>query len=127
MTRGEIFRRLPAIYRSWSDIKLSPALRHTAGNQRSWREAKTITTVLDHLLTGGTMSAVMVLLGRLNAVTDVATNEGTSWALAQHHEIVESDSVGLLTSRSRANQAQDQRELLRTQGLVRGAGAAVAG
>ena len=59
---------------------------------------------------------------RLHAVTDVATNEGTSWALAQHHEIVLSDAVGLLTARSRANQAQDQRELLRTQGYMRGSG-----
>jgi hypothetical protein len=38
------------------------------------------------------MNSIMVLLGRLNAVTDVATGENTSWALAQHHEIVESDA-----------------------------------
>ena len=120
MTRGEVFKRLPAIYRSWFDIKLSPALKGATGQARSWREAKTITTVLDYLLTGGVMNSIMVLLGRLNAVTDVATSENTSWAMAQHHEIVESDAVGLITSRSRANQAQDQRELLRTQGYVRG-------
>ena len=122
MTRGEIFRRLPAVYRSWFDIKLSPMLRGTAGNQRSWREAKTITTVLDHLLSGSTVASVMVLLGRPHAVTDVATGENTSWAMAQHHEIVESDAVGLIPARSRANQAQDQRELLRAQSFVRGKG-----
>ena len=35
MTRGEIFRRLPAVYTSWFDIRLSPMLRGRAGNQRS--------------------------------------------------------------------------------------------
>ena len=122
ITRGDVFRRLPAVYRSWFDIKMAPVLRGTSGNQRSWREAKTLTTILDHLLTGNVLGSIMTLLGRLHAVTDVATNEGTSWALAQHHEIVPSDAVGLLTARSRANQAQDQRELLRTQGYIRGSG-----
>ena len=122
VTRGDVFRRLPAVYRSWFDIKMAPVLRGTSGNQRSWREAKTLTTILDHLLTGNVLGSIMTLLGRLHAVTDVATNEGTSWALAQHHEIVPSDAVGLLTARSRANQAQDQRELLRTQGYMRGSG-----
>ena len=122
VTRGDVFRRLPAVYRSWFDIKMAPVLRGTSGNQRSWREAKTLTTILDHLLTGNVLGSIMTLLGRLHAVTDVATNEGTSWALAQHHEIVPSDAVGLLTARSRANQAQDQRELLRTQGYIRGSG-----
>ncbi len=77
---------------------------------------------LDHLLAGNVLGSIMTLLGRLHAVTDVATNEGTSWAIAQHHEIVSSDAVRLLTARSRANRAQDQRELLRTQGYSRGSG-----
>jgi hypothetical protein len=42
--------------------------------------------------------------------------------LAQHHEIVASDAAEPIPARSRANQAQDQRELLRTQSFVRGTG-----
>ncbi len=114
--------RLLAAYRCGFDIEMAPVLCGTPGNWRSWREATTLTTILDHLLTGNALGSIMTLLGRLHAVTDVATNEGTSWAIAQLHEIGSSDTVALLTDRSRANQAQDPRELLRTQGYIRGSG-----
>ena len=47
--------------------------------------------------------------------------------MASHHELASTDSIGLVTARSRANQAADQRELLRTQGYVRGAALQTAG
>ncbi len=124
MTYGDIYKLLPSVYTSWFDVKLAPLLRQTSGNQRSFREAKTLTQLMDILLKADILQALMVCLGRLQAVTDVSTVEGTSWQLVSHHEIVTSDAVGLITQRSRANQAADQRELLRTQGSVRGAGQA---
>ena len=74
------------------------------------------------MLGGDNLQALMIALGRLNAVTDVATNEGTPWSVAAHHEIVSSDSVSLITPRARANQAAEQRQTLRTQGYIRARG-----
>ena len=75
---------------------------------------------MDSLLQGDTLPALMIALGRLNALTDVASGDGASWAVAQLHELVSCDSAGLIAPRARANQAQDQRDLLRIQGYVRG-------
>ena len=127
MTRGDIYKKLPAFCTSWYDVKLAPALRAQGGTQRSQREARTLSEIMDILLGGDVLQGLMVGLGRLNAVTDVATSEGVSWAVASHHELASTDSIGLVTARSRANQAADQRELLRTQGYVRGAALQTAG
>ncbi len=79
--------------------------------------------LIDTILGGHSLQALMIALGRLNAVTDVATSEGsTPWNIAAHHEIVSSDSVSLVTPRARANQAAEQRQTLRTQGYIRGTG-----
>ena len=74
------------------------------------------------MLGGHLLQALMIALGRLNAVTDVATNEGTPWSVAAHHKIVSSDAVSLITPKARANQAAEQRQVLRTQGYIRGTG-----
>ena len=120
MSRGDLFKKLPAVYTSWFDLKLAPVLRAASGSQRSWRLARTLCEIIDTLLGGDVMYSLMVALGRLNAVTDVASNDGITWAVAAHHELVVTDAVGLVTRRSRANQAIDQREALKTQGAVRG-------
>ena len=53
--------RLLAAYRCGFDIEMAPVLRGTPGNWRSWREA-TLTTILDHLLTGNVLGSIMTLL-----------------------------------------------------------------
>ena len=122
MTRGEIFKKLPAVYTAWFDVKLAPILRGSSGQKRTWRESKTLVELIDTMLGGDLLQALMIALGRLNAVTDVATNEGTPWSVAAHHEIVSSDAVSPITPRARANQAAEQRQMLRTQGYIRGTG-----
>ena len=126
MTRGDIYKKLPAVYTSWFGVKMAPALDTASGNRRSFREAKAASETLDTLLGGDIVQGIMIQLGRLTAVTDVATNENVTWATAAHHEIVSSDSIGLITARGRSNQANDQRELMRLNGYVRGTGLSAA-
>ena len=78
VTRRDVFRWLPAACRNWFDIKMAPVLRGTPGNQRSRREAQTLATTLDHLLTGNVLDSIMTQRGRPHSVTDAAASGGTT-------------------------------------------------
>ncbi len=121
MTRAEVFRQLPPVFIAWFTLILLPALRQQANNNKhNEREARTIVEVCDTLLKGDVINALMILIGRLRAVTSVVTSDGanTGWAVAQHFEVLQTTANGLLTQRDRANALRDQRDVLRSQGLA---------
>ena len=100
---------------------LEPKLLQRAGSERNLREAKTLVKVLDHSLRGEVMPGILTALGRLKAITTVATEADATWKTAQWHELVTTDTTGLLTRRDRSNVAQAQRDQFRLQGAGRGA------
>ena len=89
-------------------------------NRHNKREARTIVEVCDLLLKGQTLSALVVLIGRLRALTAVVMPEGQTggWSVAQHYEILQSSQTGLLTNRDRRNALLDQRDAQRALSLV---------
>ena len=118
MNRADIYRELPPLFLAWFSLILRPALQ--AGNNRhNEREARTIVEVSDLLLRGDVLGALVVLIGRLRALTSVIIPEGQTggWAVAQHYEVLASSASGLLTQRDRANALRDQRDHQRAQAL----------
>ena len=120
MSQAEIYRKLPALFGMWFTLILEPKLRATPQSGRNVREAKTLATLADQLVQGETMRGLMTVLGRLKAITHVATDEEATWRSTELHELVSADSTGLLTRRDRANAAATQREQLRLQTAGRG-------
>ncbi len=74
---------------------------------------------LDLLRAGQTLPAIMVLLGRLKAISSVVLTEG-GWAQAQHHEVTRSNRTGILTGRDQRNAQRDHREVQRLAAGGRG-------
>ena len=66
------------------------------------------------------LSALVILIGRLRALTAVVIPEGTTggWAVAQHYEVLGSSQTGLLTQRDRTNALRHQRDAARAQALA---------
>ena len=121
MIRAEIFRELPALFSTWFSMVLEPKLVARAGSERNLREAKTLVKLLDHSLRGEVMPGIMTALGRLKSITTMATEVDATWKQAQCHELVTTDTTGLLTRRDRTNVALAQRDQLRLLGTGRGA------
>ena len=119
-SQAEIFRKLPALFSLWFSLVLEPKLAARPVSERNAREAKTLVKLLDHALKGEVMPGILTALGRLKAITAVATEADSSWKTAQWHELVTTDTTGLLTRRDRSNVAAAQRDQLRLQVAGRG-------
>ena len=116
MNRSEVYKQLPPVFLAWFTMVLMPALQALPGaSKHTERETRTIVEAADALLRGDVLGALMMLLGRLRAITSVVMPDGTSggWAVAQHYEVLQSTTSSLLTRRDRANAVRDQRDALR--------------
>jgi len=118
MNRADVYRELPPLFLAWFQLILGPALR-SGNNRHNEREARTIVEVCDTLLRGDTLGALVILIGRLRALTSIIIPEGAAggWSVAQHFEVLQTSSSGLLTQRDRAKGLRDQRDSLRAQAL----------
>ena len=113
MTRAEVFRRLPPIFAPWFELKMVKILQQAQGSSvRPEREARTLVEIADALLSGATMQSLMLVLGRLKALTEAHGRDG-SWATAQHYEVTETEGSGILSQRDRTNALRDQRDAQR--------------
>ncbi len=119
MTRADLYRALPAVLTAWFSTKLEAQLRGHSGSLRTLRELRTLVEVADDILVGHSMPALMKLIGRIKALAETST--GRTWEVAQHHELVETDGLGLITRRDRQNAAASQREAQRLASGGRGA------
>ncbi len=112
MTRADIFKRLPPIFAPWFELKMVKILQQAQGSSvRSEREARTLVEIADALLSGATMQSLMLVLGRLKALTEARAS--STWAAAQHYEVTETEGSGILSQRDRANALRDQRDAQR--------------
>ena len=85
------------------------------------RELRTMVEVGDEVLLGQVMPALMKIIGRVKALAEISSGRtSVTWEIAQHHELVETDGMGLLTRRDRQNAASSQREARRLAGSTRG-------
>ena len=115
LSRAQVYKTLPAVFVSWFMLVLQRALARMQHGTRNEREARTIVGTLDHLMTGESLPAIMLLLGRLKALTSVTMGEG-SWKEAQHYEMVRTNATGILTARDQRNAQRDLREAQSLQG-----------
>ena len=120
MGLSDLYKVLRAVFTTWFTLKLEPQLRGQPGGMRGLRGCRTLTEVVGDLLTGAALPSLMKILGRVRAITEVPS--GRTWEVAQHHALVETDNVGLLTRRDRHNAALSQKESARLQRHMRGAG-----
>ena len=114
MTQADVYKKLPALYSSWHALKLEPKLKGQTGALRNTQESKTLTDLADELLVGNLLPGLMIVLGRLKAITEVAETGG-DWNTARHHELVRANELGMLTRADRHNASRDQRDLARLQ------------
>ncbi len=125
MGRSDLYKVSPAVFTTWFTLKLEGQLRGQPGGMRGLRECRTLAEVADDILMGAALPSLMKILGRIKAITEVSS--GRTWEVAQHHELVETDNVGMLTRRDRHNAALSQKESARLQRHMRGAGMRPAG
>ena len=90
------------------------------GMLRNEREARTLVEALDGLVKGEQLPVIMLLLGRLKALSSVVLAEGT-WALAQQHELTRTNATGILTDRDQRHAQRDLRDQQRLEERARGA------
>ncbi len=113
MSKADIFRRLPPLFTPWFELKMAKILQQGGGNSlRSEREARTLVEIADALLSGATLQSLMLVLGRLKALTEAHGRDG-SWATAQHYEVTETEGLGILSQRDRTNALRGQRDAQR--------------
>ena len=113
MTPAEVYRKLPAMYSSWPSLRLEPSLKEANLGPRNLQESKTLVNIADELLVGNVLPALMIVIGRLKAITEVATPESGGWSTARHMELVRTEDLGILTARDRELANMDQRDSLR--------------
>ena len=113
MTPAEVYRKLPAMYSSWHSLRLEPRLKEANLWPRNLQESKTLVNIADELLVGNLLTALMIVIGRLKAITEVATPESGGWSAAPHMELVRTEDLGMLTARDRELANMDQRDSLR--------------
>ena len=127
-SRATVFKTLPSVFQAWFQLILLPALRQAApggrasdkAGLRNEREARTLVEALDMLLKGEQLPVVMLLLGRLKAISAVVLQEN-SWTLAQNHEVTRTNATGILTSRDMRHAQRDLRDTQRLAAGGRGA------
>ena len=115
-SRAMVFKTLPSVFLAWFQLILLPALQKLSGQQRNEREARTIVEALDLLLKGEQLPVIMLLLGRLKAISAVVLQDN-SRAQARNHEVTRTNTTGILTSR---DMRHTQRDLRDTQRLATG-------
>ncbi len=128
-TRANVFKALPSVFQSWFQLILLPAVKQASQGSRGGdkavlrneREARTLVEALDLLLKGEQLPVVMLLLGRLKAISAVVLQEN-SWTQAQTtHEVTRTNATGILTSRDLRHAQRDHRDLQRLVSGGRGA------
>ncbi len=117
--RAEIFKKLPPLFTPWFELKMLKLIHSGSANVPTERDARTLVEIADALLLGLTMPAMMLVMGRLKALTDANTAGSGGWSSAQHYELTGTSGVGILSQRDRANARRDQRD---AQRVTRGAG-----
>ena len=119
-TRASVYKKLPSVFLAWFSLTLLPAMQRQKGQQRNEREAWTLVEALDGLVKGEQLPVIMLLLGRLKALSAVVLAEG-SWALAQQHELTKTNVTGILTDRDQRHAQRDLRDQQRLTERARGA------
>ncbi len=119
-TRASVYKKLPSVFLAWFSLTLLPAMQRQKGQQRNEREARTLVEALDGLVKSEQLPVIMLLLGRLKALSAVVLAEGT-WALAQQHELTKTNVTGILTDRDRRHAQRDSRDQQRLAERARGA------
>ncbi len=119
-TRASVYRKLPSVFLAWFSLTLLPAMKAKSGMARNEREARTLVEALDALVKGEQLSVIMLLLGRLKALSSVVLAEG-SRALAQQHELTKTNVTGILTDRDQRHAQRDLRDQQRLAERAQGA------
>ena len=104
-----VAQKLPSLFVAYHTIILSRRFTDRA-HARSERETRTLCEVLDLLLAGKTMQAIMVTLGRLKAVESSLDADGGGWQVARQMELTARPDQGLVSSRDRALAQRDSRD-----------------
>ena len=107
-------RSLPALFTSYHTLVLLPRLNGMQGAQRNEREARTLCEILDGLVEGRVLPAMMVALQRLKAI-EASLDQGVGgWNVARQMEITARPGAGLVSQRDRTAAQRDQRDEARS-------------
>ena len=78
-------------------------------------EARTLCELLDALLGGGTLGAIMIALQRLKAIEASIDPQGGGWHHAAQHELTARPNQGLVSQKDRTLANRDVRDELRSR------------
>jgi hypothetical protein len=111
----EAAAKLPPLFVSYHSLVLSARLAGSDRSSRNEREARTLCEILDVLLSGGTLAAIMIALQRLKAIEASIDPQGGGWSHAAQHELTARPGQGLVSQKDRTLANRDVRDEQRSR------------
>ena len=111
----EAAAKLPQLFVSYHSLILQQRLAASDRGSRNEREARTLCELLDALLGGGTLGAIMIALQRLKAIEASIDPQGGGWQHAAQHELTARPNQGLVSQKDRTLANRDVRDELRSR------------
>jgi len=81
---------------------------------RDERESRTLCEMMDALLRGDPLFALMMGTARLKAIEASLNPNAGGWGVARHLELAPTRDTGLLTQRDQERASRDHRDVMRT-------------
>jgi hypothetical protein len=111
----EAAAKLPPLFVSYHSLVLSARLAGSDRSSRNEREARTLCEILDVLLSGGILAAIMIALQRLKAIEASIDPQGGGWSHAAQHELTARPGQGLVSQKDRTLANRDVRDEQRSR------------
>ena len=111
----EAAAKLPQLFVSYHSLILQQRLAASDRGSRNEREARTLRELLDILLGGGTLGAIVIALQRLKAIEASIDPQGGGWQHAAQHELTARPNQGLVSQKDRTLANRDVRDELRSR------------
>ena len=111
----EAAAQLPQLFVSYHSLILQQRLAASDRGSRNVREARTLRELLDALLGGGALGAIMIALQRLKAIEASIDAQGGGWHHAAQHELTARPNQGLVSQKDRTLANRDVRDEFRSR------------
>jgi len=111
----EAATRLPQLLLPYHSLVLQQRLQNSERSSRNEREARTLCELLDALLAGGILGAIMIALQRLKAIEASIDPQGGGWSHAVQQELTARPNQGLVSQKDRTLANRDLRDEFRSR------------
>ena len=102
------------------ELILKDKMLNSPGGIRNEREALTLCKLMDAVIDGWPLRALMIGIHRLYAIEDASRADGHGWSAASRFELIPSRNAGIVPERMREEASRELRTERRMSGSARG-------